>query len=83
MVFKANVNQGVTIPPSTLKEAGVVSDFEYELFVKDNSIILKLLTDAQTKQLKAIDGLYGLLKNDEDIITDILENRVDFSRKDI
>ena len=83
MIFKANINQGVTIPPNTLKEAGVVSDFEYELFVKEDAIILKLLTDKQTKQLKAIDGLSGLLKDDEDIIADILENRINFAGKDI
>ena len=76
MIYKANINQGVTIPPSTLKEAGIIFDFEYELSVKENSIILKLLTDKQTKQLNAIDGLYGLLKDNEDIIDDILEKRV-------
>ncbi|MCL1793101.1 MAG: hypothetical protein FWG34_04445 [Oscillospiraceae bacterium] len=43
---------------------------------------MKLLTDEQTKQLDAIDGLYGLLKNDEDIIADILENRVDFKNRE-
>ena len=81
MIFKATVRQGLTILPSTLQDAGFTSDFEYELSVKDNLIILKLLTDTQTKQLEATDGLYGLLKDDEDIIADILEKRVDFTWK--
>ena len=83
MIYKANIKQGVIIWPNMLKEAGITSDFEYELFVEDNSIVLKLLTDEQTKQLKALDGLCGLLKDNEDIIDDILEKRVDFLRKDI
>ena len=83
MILKANVNQGVLIPPSMLKEAGILSDFEYELSVKDNSIIINLLTDKEAKQLKAIDGLYGLLKDNADIIDDILEKRVNFSRDNI
>ena len=83
MRYKAIINQGITISPSTLKEAGVTSDFEYELSVKGNSIILKLLTDEQVKQLNAINGLCGLLKDDEDIIADILEKRVNFFGKDI
>jgi len=83
MILKANINQGITIPPNTLKEAGIMADFEYELFVKDDSIILKLLTDKQAKQLKAIEGLHGLLKDDEDIVDDILEERINFVREDI
>jgi len=78
MVYKADINKGIVILPSTLKEAGVISDFDYELSVENNYIIVKVLTGEQTKQLHAIDGLYGLLKNDENIVADILDNRVDF-----
>jgi hypothetical protein len=83
MVYKADIKKGIVISPNTLKETGVKADFDYELSVENNRIILKLLTDEQTKQLDAIDGLYGLLKDDEDIIADILENRVDFTMRDI
>ena len=82
MIYKADISQGVVISPNMLKEAGITFDFEYELSVEDTTIILRLLTDKKVKQLKAIDGLCGLLKDNEDIITDILEKRVNFLRKD-
>ena len=81
MLFKSNINQGVMIPPNILKEAGITSDFEYELSIKDSSIIVRLLTDKQTKQLEAIDGLCGLLRDDENIISDILGKRVNFLKE--